>query len=295
MNKNRIVIVVINVIIFIAMMLAMILCLNKLEWYIQVFAYLCIIGFFVGTIVFALLKKDSLMKSCFSLSIVALIIIAIFTAFNLLGVFENFSDSDKVKDLILSYGGAGYIIFALLEILNIVVLPIPALILHLAGVAIFGAWQAFLISYISVLIGSFISFFIGRIFGKRVVEWCIGKELTEKYSKVLGDRGYFAFILMQILPFFPDDILCMVAGLSSMKLLHFTIAMVLIRPIYIATVCFFGTGSVIPFSGWGIPVWIAIFVVLTIVFVLYCVNHKKIEAWFETKFKSKSKNKESSN
>ena len=36
----------------------------------------------------------------------------------------------------------------------------------------------------------------------------------------------------------------------------------------IAVYSFFGSGQIIPFSGWGIPVWIAIFCITLVLFLL---------------------------
>ena len=122
---------------------------------------------------------------------------------------------------------------------------------------------------------------------------CVGEARTEKYSEQFGTRGNILFVLMQLLPFFPDDILCMVAGLSSMSLRFFTVTMVLTRPVFLAAVCFLGSGTIIPFSGWRIPVWVAIFVAAGILFLLFCRYQEKIESWLKDKicgWRTKNKN-----
>ena len=67
------------------------------------------------------------------------------------------------------------------------------------------------------------------------------------------------FYLRLIFPFFPDDILCIVAGLIKMRFRFFLLAVFICRTISIAVICFLGTGELIPFSGIGIPLWIALF------------------------------------
>ena len=85
---------------------------------------------------------------------------------------------------------------------------------------------------------------------------------------------------MQILPFFPDDMLCMIAGLVRMKFSFFVVAMAVAKPLYIGSVCFFGSGALIPFSGWGIPVWLAIIALLAVGFGVFCKYQTRIENWF---------------
>lgn len=287
MNRKILWVVIVNSLLGIAMIVSTALCLNKLEWYLQAASYVCVAVFTVGALVCWFLKRDGLTKSFFLLNIVAFILIGSLTVMNLCGIFESLSDLEKVKDLIISAGGWGYVVYALLTILNVVVLPMPGWLFMLAGLAVFGQWNTFLVTYASFLAGSFIAFALGRVCGRKAVVWCIGEEKTEKYSKIVGKKGHVAFVFMQILPFFPDDILCMVAGLTSMSWKFFSVSMILIRPIYIAAVCFLGTGTVIPFSGWGIPVWIAIFAVFGVLFILFCKYQEKIENWFGKLFKKK--------
>lgn len=281
--------VIVNSVLGIAMIVSTALCLNKLEWYLQVASYGCVSVFTAGCAAAWAFGREGLAKSAFLLNIVAFIIIGSMTVLNLLGVFESLRDLDKVKDLIISSGSWGYVVYSLLTILNVVVLPLPGFLFMFAGAAVFGAWKAFLITYASVMLGSVIAFGIGRLCGRKAVIWCAGEEATEKYIKIIGKKGHVLFVLMQILPFFPDDILCMVAGLTSMSWRFFTLSMLILRPIYIAFVCFLGTGSVIPFSGWGIPVWIAVFLVIGVAFILFCKYQSQIEKFFEKLFKRKGK------
>ncbi len=287
-KTNAILILITNIILFVVMLLAMIFCLNSLEWYLQVLAYGCLSVFSLGTIIGFILKKEELFKSSFSLNVLTFVIIAFFSILNLAGIFSSLQDMDKVKQLIVDSGPWGYLVYGLISIANVVILPIPAVLFYLVGVALFGPWITFIIAYVTVLIGSFICFFIGRVCGKRVVNWCIGQDKADKYCKMLGAKGNVAFIIMQILPFFPDDVLCIVAGLTNMRLRFFSIVMFFVRPIYIALVCAFGTGNIIPFSGWGIPVWIAIIAITLVLFILFCKYQTQIENWL-AKFKNKNK------
>ncbi len=168
---------------------------------------------------------------------------------------------------------------------DLVVLPIPALLFYLAGTAIYGPLYSFVISYLATIVGSFIAYFIGKVLGRKVVYWCVGESTALKYEKMLGSKGYMLFAIMQLLPFFPDDVLCMLAGLVSMKLSVFSLIILLIRPIYILLACFLGTGNLIPFSGWGIPVWVSVFLLMGGLFFLYCKHQTKIENYFIKKFK----------
>jgi len=290
LKKKGLWIVISNILIFITIVLAMVLFLNKVEWYVQVLAYGATISFTTGSIIFYFKQNQEQVRSFFACNIITLIIVAVFTIFNLCGFFETFADLEKVRQKIQDAGIWGYIIFILLTILNVIVLPLPSFTFILIGLPIFGQLNTFIISYICFVIGAIICFFIGRLFGNKAVVWCIGKEKTEKYKNMLGAKGNFLFVMMQILPFFPDDLICMIAGLTSMKFLFFLFSMMIIKAIYIGLVCLLGTGTIIPFSGWGIPVWIAIAAVLIILFILFCKYQKQLETWYYNRKNKKNKN-----
>lgn len=266
-----------NFLICAIMTVIMIFFLNTVEWYLKVLAYTCIVLFTCGCFLFSIFDKQSLSRTAFVCNVVTFIFILLFFVLNLFGLFDSLKDLEKIKKLIRDWGAYGYIAYVFLQLLQVIVLPAPGFIFYLAGTAIYGPWIAFFVSYASVVLGSVIAFYIGRFFGKPVVYWCVGKDTTDQYIDLIGNKGNVLFALMQLLPFFPDDILCMVAGLTKMSFKFFIIVMLAVRPLYIAAVCFLGTGDLIPFGGWGIPVWIGIFLVCAAAFLLYCKYQTKIE------------------
>lgn len=237
----------------------------------------CAVAFTGGAFLFAAFGRTAWARSCLSCNVVALLIVLVLLGMQAAGLLSALGDVEALRAFVEQNGAWSYAVFVLLEILNIVVLPIPAFLIHMVGVALFGPVRAFFIIFASVLVGSYIAFALGRVCGKPVVRWCIGEAALDKYTRLLGNRGNLLFVMMQLLPFFPDDILCMVAGVSGMSWGFFTFAMLFTRPVYIGAVCFFGSGTVIPFSGWGIPVWIALFCLMGVLFFLFCRYEGPIE------------------
>lgn len=265
--------------------LSLVLFLTKIELYLKICAYVLIGLVTLAVVVLNHYNKETLCKSLFSINGFIAFILLILVILNVSGIFENFSDVEKIKILILDSKSLGVIIYFLAIVFQVVVLPVPALLFYLAGTAIYGPLYAFLISYVATVVGSFIAYFIGKGLGRKVVYWCVGESTALKYEKMLGSKGYLLFAIMQLLPFFPDDVLCMLAGLISMRFSVFSLIILLIRPIYILLACFLGTGNLIPFTGWGIPVWISAFILMGGLFFLYCKHQTKIENFFIKKFK----------
>ena len=77
-----------------------------------------------------------------------------------------------------------------------------------------------------------------------------------------------------------------------MNFAFFATVIILVRPLIIALYCFLGTGTIIPFSGWGIPVWIAIFAVCIALAVLSLKYQDRVEKWLVSRFRRKDGAKE---
>lgn len=191
------------------------------------------------------------------------------------GWLKYFEDFETIKNFILDTKQWGIIIYLILTVLQVVFLPIPAAVTILIGTVIYGPLIAFLLSLAGTYIGSTICFLIGKSFGKKLVAWMVGKNSAEKYAKMLNDKGKWIFALMLLFPFFPDDTLCLVAGTTTMSWKFFLITMLLTRPLVIAFTSFFGSGEIIPYSGWGIPVWIGIFILCIALLIIAAKLKKK--------------------
>lgn len=103
-------------------------------------------------------------------------------------------------------------------------------------------------------------------------------------AKKVKGKDNFILTAMFILPLFPDDMLCFVAGLSSMTWQYFLIMIVISRLIGIAATCY--SIDFIPFNTWwGILIWIILIAVVIIAFVLLYKNLDAINSWFNKKFR----------
>ncbi len=205
------------------------------------------------------------------------------------GLWEKFNSATKLQEFILELGFWGRFTFVFLQFLQVTFIPIPSPILIVAGSLIYGPFEAGLLSIAGILLGSAFAFFLGRVFGKKLVVFMVGAEAEKKWRKFLTNCKY-TFVLMMILPFFPDDILCMVAGLTEMSWTFFMVTQLITRPISIFLVSYLSSGQVIPYHGWGLIVW-AIIVVLSLTLIyLSSKYHEKIEDFIQNIFKKRKKN-----
>ena len=223
-------------------------------------------------------KKKKILRTLLIAAVIAAIVLAVYLPLKLTGTLDKVDSADSLKEIINGFGAWSRVIFAVLQFLQVTFLPLPAMVTTLAGVYLFGPWETTLLSIIAIMLGRLFAFFLGRKIGVPVVKWMIGKEDMEKWADILA-RGKYTFFLMLVLPFFPDDILCMVAGITSITWKFFIIANIVGVTIACFTICFFTSGQIIPFSGWGIPVWIVIGIALVVLFICSFKYKDKIESF----------------
>ena len=225
-------------------------------------------------------RKAKAIKLTIILVVFILLCLAIYLPLQLSGTLAKIDSAEKLQQVILSGGAYSYLIFFIFQFLQTTFLPIPAVVTTLAGTLVFGTWIAFGISLLAVLSGSLFAYFLGKKFGRRLIIWVIGYKSTLKWEEKLA-KGKYVFFLMMLFPFFPDDILCIVAGAINLNFRFFLITNLITRPIVIACTCFFGSGDIIPFHGWGIIVWIILIVIGIILFYLSWRYEKQIESFVE--------------
>ena len=233
-------------------------------------------------------KKKYLMRLFFVFFIVFSVIILFGFIVNKTGIWNKINSIDKIKKIVESGGALSVFIFVILQILQTTILQVPAVVVTLAGTLVFGSWKAFILSFMSIMLGSIIMFFIGRIVGRKFLYWLIGKDTTEKWIETMS-KGKYLFVLMMAFPLFPDDILCCVAGLTNMKFWFFFFVNLFARGITIASITFLGNGEIIPFSGWGVFVWILIFTFVAILFYISVKFQNKIDNFIKQVFSKKKR------
>ncbi len=231
-------------------------------------------------------KNKTLKRFALLVNIVMLITIALFVLLHSQNLMYIFSSIGSFKDFILGSGSIGMLVYIAVQFLQVMFLPIPSLIITLAGVAIYGPFLGALLCCVGVLLGSYISFLVGKVFGKKVAIWLFGEEKANKCADILNKKGKIFLIIAFLLPLFPDDLLCLTAGITTMKFKTFFFITTCTRPIGIVFMSFFGGGYIIPFNGWGLYVWPFILAFVIFVLVYYTKKQQQIENYFLLKMQA---------
>lgn len=232
--------------------------------------------------------KAKILRTILVCVIIAAVVVLAYYILNWTGVWEQINSVEKLQNIILSWGFWGRFGFVMLSFLQVTFIPLPSTVTIIAGTLIYGPLQASLLSLAGILLGSMLAFLLGKVFGRRLVVFMVGEKTCKKWVDFLTNAKY-SFFIMMLLPIFPDDVLCLVAGLTNMSWTFFTMTNLIARPIGIFTVSYFGSGHLIPYHGWGLIVWAILIVLIIAVLILAYKYQKQIENFLLRIFRNKKK------
>lgn len=165
------------------------------------------------------------------------------------GFFDALSSSASMESYISRFSPLGQCFFFLIQLLSVILAPIPSNITALAGAMLFGMWQAFFLTYAAIVLGSVLVFCLARVLGRPFADKLVNRKLSEKYLDVIRSKQDIFLILVFLLPFFPDDLICILAGLTRMPPLRFFVIALLTRPWGLLVACAARSAA------FAIPIW----------------------------------------
>ncbi len=251
------------------------------NFYLLVVAIVFIVALACGLSIWSVLtRREVFAKSMLGVYVLLLFAATICLILQKTGFFEVIQSAESLRLYLEKTGAWMPILYVVLQFLQVIVLPIPSVVSTVAGVALFGAFRAMLYSLIGILLGSFTAFIIGRKLGYRAVVWLVGEDTLKKWQKKLKGKDNLFLTLMFLLPLFPDDVLCLIAGLSTMSTKYFVTVISIARVIGIAATCY--SFDFIPFdTWWGISIWAFLLLALVVTFVLIYKNLDKLQTFFK--------------
>ncbi|MCD6520129.1 MAG: TVP38/TMEM64 family protein [Anaerolineae bacterium] len=134
------------------------------------------------------------------------------------GFAELLRDKERLGRLIVDLGPWGPVAIVLIEVLQVLLAPIPG---HLVGIAagyLYGVFRGTLLCSLGLGIGSGLAAWLARQLGRPLVERLVGPELLGRIDAYARRRGPLIFFLIFLIPFLPDDLVCFIAGLSPLRI-----------------------------------------------------------------------------
>lgn len=129
------------------------------------------------------------------------------------------SEPEKFRQWVDSHGLLGPLAFLGMMLLQVFVAVIPGEPLEIGAGYAFGAVEGTILCILGAAIGSTLVFLFVRRFGVRAVEVFISREKIQSLRFLQNTRRVHFFLLVAfLLPGTPKDVLCYVAGLTTLKL-----------------------------------------------------------------------------
>ena len=166
-----------------------------------------------------------------------------------------------------------HLTFFVVQLLSVVLAPIPSNLTAAAGGLLFGTWPAFFLTYGAVMAGSLLVFWLARTLGRDFVDRVVSRKLAEKYQKVIREKTTVFLALAFLLPYFPDDMLCILAGLTPITFGRFALLALFTRPWGLLFASALGGASL------SIPLWAMVLIGLAgvMIFVLVMLYGDRLE------------------
>ncbi len=167
------------------------------------------------------------------------------------GFFRAAHSPEAIRDYIQARAPWSHGVYFLLQLMSVVLAPIPSNILALAGAVLFGTWPAFLLTWGAVVLGSLLVFFLARRLGQSFVNGLVSRKLSQRYLSVIRRKRDTFLFLAFLFPFFPDDVLCILAGLTEIPWRRFLLLVLVARPWGLLFACGIG-GAVLEIPLWAL-------------------------------------------
>lgn len=146
------------------------------------------------------------------------------------GIFRS---TTSLQRFIQQFGEYAVVIFILLQIIQVIIPILPGGISSVAGLLMFGNGWGLLYSCIGLIIGEAISFLLVRYYGVSFVQLILSPKKYQKFDQLLTQKTKDikkVLCLTMLIPFAPDDLVCLVAGLTKISFKEYIQIVLLLKP-----------------------------------------------------------------
>lgn len=153
-----------------------------------------------------------------------------------LGTVVGFDNMEKTVE---DAGALAPIVYVLAVSSVFVFAPLSANLIYVSGGFLFGAIPGFFLTWLSVLIGSTLNFFIARTLGRKAVSWLLGEETmiqVDRFTSRISDRHRLVFITL-FTPF-ASDFMSYAIGLTTMQYAAYLRVIFVTQALYLSLLMF---------------------------------------------------------
>jgi len=187
----------------------------------------------------------------------------------LIDLLHIISDQEAVSAYLQSYGSLGPIVLFILLVAQVFVAIIPGHALMVTAGYVYGTIGLSTV-ILSTILGSQAAFLIARHYGRGLIYRLASPEILERWDGTARYQGTLFYFFAFVLPIFPSDLMCYVAGLSTISSRRFFIANVLGRTCCAVFVTMIGMYGMHP----PIQFWIVAILAISTFFAGWAIYRK---------------------
>jgi uncharacterized membrane protein YdjX (TVP38/TMEM64 family) len=229
------------------------------------------------------------MKTVKILSVILIVTLLVVFYQPIADYMKIITDQEAVSTYLQSFGALGPVVLFCLLIAQVFIAVIPGHALMVTAGYVYGI-LGLVVVIVSTILGSEIAFFIARRYGRDLIYKLASQKTIDKWDKAAHNQGILFYFFSFLLPIFPNDLMCYVAGLATISPKRFFVANVLGRTCTAVIVTMIGMYGLNP------PAWFLIVLALAVIglFAGWTIYRKKNiltgeQASSATKNKAKSK------
>jgi uncharacterized membrane protein YdjX (TVP38/TMEM64 family) len=159
-----------------------------------------------------------------------------FIIFLWLGTVVGFDNLEKTVE---DAGALATIVYLMAVSSVFVFAPLSANLIYVSGGFLFGTVPGFFLTWVGVLIGSTLNFFIARTLGRKAVSWLLGEDTmiqVDRFTNRISDRHRLIFITL-FTPF-ASDFMSYAIGLTTMKYYAYLRVIFITQGLYLGLLMF---------------------------------------------------------
>lgn len=185
--------------------------------------------------------------------------------------------------LLRTLGEGSEWLFVLIQVLQVVIAPIPGQAAAFAGGFIFGFWKGWGLTTLGLLIGSLIAMILARLLGISLVRKIVPESIIQRFDSVVSNGGYVTFFMIFLLPALPDDAVCFLAGLTKLKILPLSLVCLLGRAPGMAVLSLTGAGFAAGVTVWVELLFFVMMILSVVLWLLWEIIEEKVYDFLKIK------------
>ncbi|MBX3036597.1 MAG: TVP38/TMEM64 family protein [Anaerolineales bacterium] len=210
------------------------------------------------------------MKTVKILSILLIVLLLVIFYQDIADYMKIITDQEAVSAYLQSFGILGPVVLFGLLIAQVFIAIIPGHALMVTAGYVYGT-LGLVVVITSTILGSEIAFFIARRYGRELIYKLASQQTIDKWDKAAHNQGILFYFFSFLLPIFPNDLMCYVAGLATISPKRFFVANVLGRTCTAVIVTMIGMYGLNP------PAWFLVALALAVIglFAGWTIYRKK--------------------